>query len=342
MQAPRTFPPDDSDLPRPVDPTSADVIVAEWEPVDPHSPREPGTVQAWRFGREEPAPSGAPPRRYYPQIPVTHRLWLHAGLFALTALSCYSVGGAVYAAGLLGILFAHEMGHYLMARKWGVAASLPYFIPFPTIPYLVISPFGTMGAVITMKSPIPNRNALVDIGAAGPIAGFVVALVAVSLGLAWSNVVPLPPVWPPPGYFAYVFGDSLLFKGLQVVILGHVPEGFTVVLHPLAKAGWVGLFVTALNLLPLGQLDGGHVTYALFREHYRRIAIAATAALLALVFVSYLWLLFALMALVLGRRHPPPLDPYAPLDPMRRAVGYAAIVIFVLCFMPDPLQVVGL
>ena len=338
MQAPRSFPPEDTDLLEPVNPRSPDIIDADWEQTEKFS-GEPPAASEWNT---------QPGRTERKSLPRPTRIWLHAGLFFLTCLTCYSVGeelhggGALYAAGLMAILLSHEMGHYLMARKWGVNASLPFFIPFPSIPYLVISPFGTMGAVITMKSPMPNRRALIDIGAAGPIAGFIVSLVVLTFGLAWSSIVPLPSQWPPPGYFTYVFGDSLLFNGLRYLLLGPVPDGSIVIMHPLAKAGWVGLFVTALNLLPLGQLDGGHITYALFQKHYRRIAFAATGVLLALVFVSYLWLLFALMALFLGRRHPPPIDPHEELDPVRRAVGYISIALFILCFMPDPLQVVGL
>jgi len=251
------------------------------------------------------------------------------------------VAGPAYAAGIMAILLAHEMGHYLMSLRWGVTASAPYFLPFPDIPMVAQSPIGTFGAVIIMKSRMPNRRALLDIGAAGPIAGFVVCLVVLSLGLSLSSVRVVPKPWPPPGYMAYVFGDSLLFSGLRWLILGPVPAGSDVFLHPLARAGWVGLFVTALNLLPIGQLDGGHILYALHRRFYRRVVIVTTIALVGLVFVSAVWTLFALLAVVLGQKHPPPLDDATPIDQRRRAVGYFCLGILILCFMPNPLDVVG-
>jgi len=308
---------------------------AEWGEIE--TKRRPTNIRAEQtLDVDERVGAGAQRGSRAPQ----QRLWLHALLFLATGVSCYVLGGIWYAVGLMAFLLTHEMGHYLMSVRWGVAASLPYFIPFPSIPYVVDSPFGTMGAVITMRSPMPNRKALMDIGAAGPIAGFVVALVIMTIGVGLSHVVVLPDPWPPPGYMAYVFGDSLLMKALTWVFHGSIPEGSDLMLHPLARAGWVGLFVTALNLLPLGQLDGGHIAYAMFRKHYDRITQIATLALLVLVMVSYVWLLFAVLAIFMGRKHPPPLDDYTQIDPVRRWMGYIAIAIFVLCFMPDPLQVV--
>lgn len=270
------------------------------------------------------------------------RLWLHGVLFAATTASCYLVAGPAYAAGIMAVLLAHEMGHYLMSRRWRVRASLPYFLPFPDIPTLVQSPIGTFGAVIVMKSRMPNRRALLDIGAAGPIAGFLVSLVVLAVGLGLSTTAMLPEPWPPHGYMAYVFGDSLLLVGLRWFILGPLPPGHEVFLHPLARAGWVGLFVTALNLLPIGQLDGGHILYALHRRHYRLIVLVTTLLLVALVFVSAVWTLFALLAVIFGQKHPPPLDDVTPIDPTRRGLGYVCLAILVLCFMPNPLDVVGL
>ncbi len=314
---------------------------ALWEQVGRREPvdREPGDGEA-----------AEDPPTYDPKKARGHgrgrggahkpRLWLHVGLFAATTVSCYLLGGIWYAAGLMAFLLTHEMGHYLMSVRWGVVASLPYFIPLPSIPYVLDSPFGTMGAVITMRSPMPNRKALMDIGAAGPLAGFVVASAIMVVGIGISEVVALPDPWPPPGYMAYIFGDSLLMKGMIYVFHGAIPESSDLMLHPLARAGWVGLFVTALNLLPVGQLDGGHITYALFRRHYDRITQVATLGLLVLVMVSYVWILFAVLAIFLGRKHPPPLDDRTEIDRPRRIMGYVAVAIFVLCFMPDPLQVV--
>lgn len=297
---------------------------AEWVPL--------GTL---RPVPDEPSPYVAPTHRKRP------RWWLHIGLFVLTAASCYMVAGPAYAVGIMAILLTHEMGHYLMSRQWSVQASLPYFLPFPDIPMIAQSPIGTFGAVIVMKSRMPNRRALLDIGAAGPIAGFIVSLVVLSIGLSLSSIDVLPKPWPPEGFMAYVFGDSLLSASLRWLILGPVPPGHEVFLHPLARAGWVGFFVTALNLLPIGQLDGGHILYALHRRHYRIIVLLTTFALVALVFVSAVWTLFALLAVILGQKHPPPLDTVMPLDPMRRFIGYVCLAILILCFMPNPLDVVG-
>jgi len=297
---------------------------AEWVPAD----AEQGI-------REERGPTREPPEAPRP------RWWLHIALFVLTAASCYMVAGVAYAVGIMAILLVHETGHYLMSMRWGVRASPPYFIPFPDIPMVAQSPIGTLGAVIVMKSRMPNRHALLDIGAAGPIAGFVVSVVVLVMGLSLSTIQAVPDPWPPPGYMAYIFGDSLLFIGLRWLILGPVPPGSDVFLHPLARAGWVGLFVTALNLLPIGQLDGGHILYALNRRRYRLVVMATTALLVALVFVSAVWTLFALLALIFGQKHPAPLDDFTPLDATRRKVGYVCLAILILCFMPNPLDIVG-
>ena len=270
---------------------------------------------------------------------VRPRWWVHIALFAATAFTCWTVGGLWYAVGIMGFLFAHEMGHFVASLRWGVRASLPYFIPFPTIPYVVASPFGTLGAVIVMKSRIPNRRALLDIGVAGPIAGFVVALVAITVGMWQSQVISVPESWIRPG--SYIFGESLLMLGMKYLMFGPLPDDAILIMSPLARAGWVGLFVTALNLLPIGQLDGGHIAYTLFRRHYYLITIIATAILIALVYVSIVWLLFAVLALLYGRKHPPPIDDITPLDARRRRIGYLCIAILVLCFMPNPLQIAG-
>jgi membrane-associated protease RseP (regulator of RpoE activity) len=195
-----------------------------------------------------------------------------------------------------------------------------------------------MGAVIAMKSPMPNKRALLDIGAAGPLAGIVVSLVVVILGLRLSSIQPLL-VHLPPGTALYEFGDSLLFSGLRYAVLGAVPAGSDVFLHPLARAGWVGFFVTAINLLPIGQLDGGHVLFAMFHKHYRSVVRITTAALIALILVSPVWILFALMAGIVGQKHPPPIETFTSLDRRRRIVGYLCLGVFVLCFIPNPIDI---
>jgi membrane-associated protease RseP (regulator of RpoE activity) len=269
------------------------------------------------------------------------RWWLHAALLILTSVSCYAVAGTWYAVGTTSILLAHELGHYVMALRWGVRATVPYFLPFPSVPGFVVSPIGTLGAVIVMRSRMPNRHALLDIGAAGPLAGFLVTLVVLTTGLSRSSISMTPFAVLPPGYATYIFGDSLLFVGLTRLIIGSMPDGAHVIWDPLVRAGWVGMFVTAVNLLPLGQLDGGHISYALSQRRYRTVSIVTTGLLILMVYVSFVWTVFALMAVTIGRKHPAPIDNSTPLDGRRRMIGYICVVVFVLCFMPNPLDVVG-
>jgi len=236
--------------------------------------------------------------------------------------------GVPFSAALMGILLCHEMGHFVASLRHKVRATLPYFLPFPNM-------FGTWGALIRMESPIPDRRALLDIGAAGPLSGFLVALPITVIGLHLSRVV--APGAMAPG--TMLLGDSLLFKGLTYLIKGPL-HGGDVMLHPLALAGWIGLFVTAVNLLPIGQLDGGHVSYALFGKWSIWVARAAFVALVPLAFVWNVWLLWALLILLFVRLgHPPPLDDKLPLTPARRAIGVIVLVIFVLTFMPAPIRI---
>jgi membrane-associated protease RseP (regulator of RpoE activity) len=237
--------------------------------------------------------------------------------------------GAPFAVTLLGILGTHEFGHYFTARAYGASVSLPYFIPAP--PPL---PFGTLGAVIVMRSPARDRNSLFDIAVAGPLAGLVVAVPALLLGLSWSRVGPIPPD-------ATSFGDSLLMRLLTYLVFGRIPEGMDVFVHPVALAGWVGLFVTALNLFPVGQLDGGRISYALFGAWHRQVSIATFFGLLALgaAFQSVNWIVFAgLVVLLIGFHHAPPLDDLTPLSPRRYAVGVFCLILLVLLIPPVPIQ----
>ncbi|HXJ83964.1 MAG TPA: site-2 protease family protein [Candidatus Methylomirabilis sp.] len=237
--------------------------------------------------------------------------------------------GAPFALTLLGILGTHEFGHYFTARSYGASVSLPYFIPAP--PPL---PFGTLGAVIVMRSPARDRNSLFDIAVAGPLAGLVVAVPLLLLGLSWSRVGPV-------SAGATSFGDSLLMRFLTYLTFGRIPDGMDVFVHPVALAGWVGLFVTALNLFPVGQLDGGRIAYALFGARHRQVSIATFFALLALgaVFKSMNWIVFAgLVALLIGFHHAPPLDDVTPLSPRRYAVGVLCLVLLVLLIPPVPIQ----
>jgi membrane-associated protease RseP (regulator of RpoE activity) len=224
-----------------------------------------------------------------------------------------------------------------MAKRHGVAASLPYFVPFPSLPGVIWSPFGTMGAVIVMKSRMPDRRALLDISAAGPIAGFVVTLFVAVVGLSLSTV---SPIYGFDGQTGIMLGDPLLLKAMQWLVLGPIPQGEVVVLHPIAYAAWAGLFVTALNLIPFGQLDGGHIVYAFWPHRHRMIAHTATAGLIVLAIqVSPIWTLWAILGVAFGGKHPTPLSIYIPLDRRRRLVAYACGAILLLTFMHNPIDV---
>lgn len=260
----------------------------------------------------------------------------------------YLIMGLPFSGTLLLILGIHEMGHYLTSRHWKVRATLPYFIPFPSF-------IGTLGAVIKIRSPIPNRRALMDIGASGPLAGFVVALLALVVGLHLSAIVPV-------STFAgggISFGNSILGGWLSHQIIGDLPDGYAIYDHPIFVAGWLGLFVTALNLMPLGQFDGGHIVYAFgggkVHALVSKMALVTLGALWALGppydwlyaqhgFSTWLdtrwpgWLIWLLIALALGRRHSPPDDPHLALDPFRKLMGYVSLVIFLLCFVPRPIS----
>ena len=296
-------------------------------------------------------------------------------LFALTVVSVFYVGavysipddprsfveqildfqflirGAPFAVPLLAILVTHEFGHFFAARFHRVPASFPYFIPFP------LPPFGTMGAVIAMRGAIRSRNALLDIGASGPLAGLVVAIPALIWGLANSQV-------NPHGVSGYTQeGQSLLYWFLKRVVVGPIPEGYDVWLHPTAFAGWAGLFLTMINLMPWGQLDGGHIAYALIGERHHRFADWFHRGLLGLFAVnlahfvlpvllkrsdlelgmaignSTFWLVWFVVLMVIGTlsggsRHPP----YEPgeLSPLRKVVGWFSLLLFLLLFMLTP------
>jgi len=242
--------------------------------------------------------------------------------------------GLPFSVTIMTILLFHECGHYFLARSHRVEASLPYFLPAPPI-----FPLGTFGAFIRMRGITPNRGALFDIGAAGPWAGFIVSVAAVAFGLQLSDVGPL--TQPPEGGTLLIFGDSLLFSLLTHAILGVSSSDVTIYLHPVALAGWFGLFVTALNLLPAGQLDGGHVAYAVFGRTHRWISRGVLVFLVVLgVTGDWLgWLVFAVLVWFLGVDHPPPRDAYTPLTPRRRFAAAATLGVLVLTFIPAPITI---
>jgi len=230
---------------------------------------------------------------------------------------------------LLTILGVHEMGHYTAARRHRVRVTPPYFIPFLPIPPLP----GTMGALIRLKSPFPDRNALMDIGAAGPLAGAAVAIPVMVVGLLLSEVRGAT------GALGVPLGESLLFKLLSRAVLGEIPAGYDVILHPVAYAGWLGMYITMLNLIPAGQLDGGHVAFALFGDRFAEIARLIPYALLFMGFASNGWFVWAVLLFVMGTAHPRPIAEEVPLTPMRRAFGTAAALLFLLCFTLDPFPI---
>jgi len=247
------------------------------------------------------------------------------------------VSGFPFAGTLMTILLFHEFGHYFATRRHHTLATLPYFIPAPPIPPLVI---GTFGAFIKMKSPIMTRSALIDIGAAGPIAGFLVSVIACIVGLTLSPVISLDQV---DGVFS--LGDSLLFTFLSWIIVGPLAPNTDILLHPVAFAGWIGLFITALNLIPIGQLDGGHILYALFGKWHDHISSVLVGVLAALGVASFLWDFgwpgwgaWAVLMLILGTDHPPVLVPEERLDPVRRRVGVFSLFVFVVTFIPTPIR----
>ena len=236
------------------------------------------------------------------------------------------VKGIPFSFTLIIILGSHELGHYFASKKHNVKATLPYFIPAPTI-------FGTFGAFIKLKSPIQNRKALFDIGAAGPLAGFFFTLIAIFYGLHISEVKEITLGGD------FFFGSSILFDVATRIIIGPIPPGFDVFLSPIAYAGWIGMIVTAINLMPMGQLDGGHIMYAVFGEFHQ---VIAKATFITLIFMSFFWtgwLIWAFLGLIMKLRHPKTLNDYTPLDPKRKLIGYLCILIFFISFIPIPIQV---
>jgi membrane-associated protease RseP (regulator of RpoE activity) len=253
-------------------------------------------------------------------------MWPHVLLFALTAGSIYFTGGPRMMVALMSILLAHEMGHYVMCRRYRVDATLPYFIPLPVLSFV-----GTLGAFIRMRSPIPDRRALMDIGVSGPLAGFLVCLPVLVLGLQEARIAEHA-----PSAAGLTLGEPLLFQWAAHWVKGPIPEGSDLLIGPVGLAAWFGLLVTALNLMPIGQLDGGHVAYALLRRHHRSVTRVALAACVVLLYLRPTWLLWTVLLLVLGRRHPPTLHDARPLGPARVGLGLAGAAVFAVCFTPNP------
>jgi membrane-associated protease RseP (regulator of RpoE activity) len=285
------------------------------------------------------------------------RVWVHVVLLILTVVSTTYVGAAHYlgflsdylplersplppsqlwlrgfwySATSLAILGCHELGHYFACRYYDVDASLPFFIPFPSL-------FGTLGAFIKIKEPIPTKRMLFDIGIAGPIAGFLVAVPALFLGIAMSHVARVP-----QNFAGAELGEPLLFRLASRMIWGTIPDGYSLNMHPVGFAAWFGLLVTALNLFPVGQLDGGHISYAVLGRRSTYVTFATVAAAIVLAFFSsslVVWTgLMVVMLFVFGPRHPRVFDEHVPLDRTRLVLALFALVMFVVCFTPTPIE----
>ena len=287
------------------------------------------------------------------------RVWLHVLLFTLTVASTTLVGaghyasflgdfsgarglpmpfaalllrGFWYSATILAILGCHELGHYFACRYYDVDASLPFFIP---VPFLLT---GTMGAFIRIREPIPSKRMLFDIGIAGPIAGFVVAVPALFIGLSMSHVVRLPS----DASNLLELGEPMLFKLASWLLWGSQPDGYSLNMHPMAFAAWFGMLATALNLFPIGQLDGGHISYAVLGSRSTYVTIAMIGVVVSLAYFSSSWIVWTILLLAMlamfGPKHPRVFDEDVPLDRPRVLLALIAVAIFVLCFTPAPIR----
>jgi membrane-associated protease RseP (regulator of RpoE activity) len=249
--------------------------------------------------------------------------------FAAFTLEVF-VDGLWYAIPMLTILGAHEFGHYGYCRKHNVDATLPYFLPAP-LPFT-----GTLGAVIRIKEAFPSKRALFDIGIAGPIAGFVMLLPFLVAGVMLSTVQPVPEA-------SIYFGEPLLFKAVARLYFGTLPPGHDIFLHPVGFAAWFGMLATALNLMPFGQLDGGHIAYAVFGRRASYVSVATLGAAILLTLRSGSWVAMTVMMLAmaffLGVRHPRIVDEDSPLDAKRKALAALALIIFIICFIPIPIEI---
>jgi membrane-associated protease RseP (regulator of RpoE activity) len=239
----------------------------------------------------------------------------------------YLLIGLPYAITLLGILLAHELGHYFACRYYGISASYPYFIPAPTL-------IGTMGAFIRIRSPISNRKALFDVGLAGPVVGFLFAIPALVIAILYSKVISQP-----AASNAIVYGNPLALHFLLAILRPGVSTT-DLLLHPVGRAAWAGLFATALNLLPGGQLDGGHILYAVATKYHRRVTLAVALLLVPLGYYFWAgWYLWSILLLAIGFRHPPLVYDWERLDHARLVWAAVAILIFILSFMPMPVRI---
>jgi membrane-associated protease RseP (regulator of RpoE activity) len=242
--------------------------------------------------------------------------------------------GLWYSATILAILGCHELGHYYACRYYSIDASLPYFLPAPILT-------GTLGAFIRIREPIRTKRMLFDIGVAGPLAGFVIAVPALVVGLMLSNFAPLPPT-----FSGLSLGEPLLFRGAAWMVWGTEPQGHALNLHPMAFAAWFGLLATALNLFPIGQLDGGHIAYAVLGRRATLVTYGAVGCALVLTYFSSGWIVWTALVIAMlfffGSRHPQTVDEHVPLNRGRFLVAILAMVIFIVSFTPAPIEVIQL
>jgi membrane-associated protease RseP (regulator of RpoE activity) len=296
---------------------------------------------------------------WQPHKKFQDRVWRHAILFIVTIFTAAYAGVSFYASfvtdlgtkplnepgpalmahglwyGLtaLAILGCHEMGHYLACRYYDVDASLPFFLPSPAL-------FGTFGAFIRIREPIHSKPVFFDIGIAGPLAGFLVAVPALVIGIAMSRIIPMPPPEQMSG--GINFAEPLLQRLATWMWWGTVPEGYTLNLHPIGFGAWFGLLATALNLFPIGQLDGGHISYAVLGRRSSHLTLAMIGVAIVLCWVSLNWILWTVLLVVMlrifGRHHPVTPDVDQPLDRPRIALALFSLVILILCFTPAPIS----
>jgi membrane-associated protease RseP (regulator of RpoE activity) len=324
-----------------------------------HEPLPPATPDGYPAFSEAAGP--VPPVRYY--LPVRQRfqdrVWKHVVLLLLTLCTTTLVGvdyygsflsqigqrplapqlsvlagGLWYSLSVLLILGAHEMGHYLCCRYYNLDASLPFFLPLP------LQPTGTLGAVIKIREPFPTKTVLFDVGIAGPIAGFLTLVPVLILGVAWSEVIPLRHIQA-----GLEFGEPLLLRGISKLVFGTLSDAQMLNAHPLVFAAWFGMLATALNLLPFGQLDGGHITHAVFNRRSTLISLVTVICVATMSVVTKSWIattvIMLLMLVLVGPRHPRVMDEDEPLGPGRRALAVFALVMLVVCITPIPITIVG-
>jgi membrane-associated protease RseP (regulator of RpoE activity) len=309
--------------------------------------RIPDSIKEWLQNYLTRLNTGIQPKRrhqdFFPeQRPIKNRPAVNILLFIITFMSTTFAGssesgslagafvsGLPYSITLILILLVHEFGHYCAARRFGVDATLPYFIPFPSI-------IGTMGAVIKTRTPIPNRRALFYIGAMGPLPGFFMSLAAVVAGIYLSDVRPLPVV--KGDMMLPVFGDSLLFAFFVKVIHGTIPAGQDIYLSPYAWAGWIGFLITSLNLMPIGQLDGSHILYALIGKKQKIFGWLFLAGLCIISFVWQGWIVWIMLTLFFLMVAHPEIPDDKPLTMFEKVIGWSCMVILILTFVPIPVD----